>query len=212
MKRFIALMLLLVTVLTTVCLTSCTVDIVAQDVESRPDVSSTILDENKLPPLSKVETTSSCMAEDTADEPSEVITYCYNVTPEEREMLAKLAQLEASICSAECQRAVVSVIFNRLHSGKWRKDMNGDGQITLYDIIYYPNAFTPVLYGKMDNCVPTQRDYDAVDYVLMNGVTVPTQVRYFRTDYDFSWDNYTNYCVIDNVYFGYFTNWKQGAW
>ena len=134
------------------------------------------------------------------------------ITAEEREMLAKIAQLEASLCSNECQRAVVSVIFNRLHSHKWRKDMNNDGQITLYDIIYYPNAFTPVLYGKMDNCIPTQRDYDAVDYVLENGVTVPTYVRYFRTDYDFNWEGYENYKVIDNVYFGYFTDWENGAW
>ena len=45
----------------------------------------------------------------------------YIVTEEERYLLAKLVHSEASICSEECQRAVVSVVFNRLESGKWKK-------------------------------------------------------------------------------------------
>ena len=136
----------------------------------------------------------------------------YKVTPEERYLLAKLAHSEGSICSEECQRDIVSVVFNRLESGKWRKDMNGDGKITLYDIIYYPNAFTPATDGSIDKWEPTSKDYRAVDYVVKNGSTVPTEVRYFRTDHDFSWDSYENYKVIDNVYFGYFTDWQKGAW
>ena len=200
MKKIIALVLL---VLSIVSLISCSGNSFAEDSEKPVNTTSG---------NTKVETSTFEQPVDvTSKNESLAVTY-YSITSEEREMLAKIAQLEASICSKECQRAVVSVIFNRLHSGKWRKDMNNDGQITLYDIIYYPNAFTPVLCGKMDNCVPTQRDYDAVDYVLANGVTVPTEVRYFRTDHDFTWDNYANYCVIDNVYFGYFTNWEQGVW
>lgn len=136
----------------------------------------------------------------------------YTVTEEERYLLAKLANSEASICSEECQRDVVSVVFNRLESGKWRKDMNGDNKITVYDIIYYPNAFTPATNGAIDKQEPTSKDYKAVDYVIKNGPTVPTEVRYFRTDYDFSWDGYENYKVIDNVYFGYFVDWQKGAW
>ena len=137
----------------------------------------------------------------------------YNITAEERELLARIVTCEASICSLECQKDVCSVIFNRLESGKWRKDMNNDGEITLYDIIYYPNAFSPTANGAMDKCTkPCASAYEAVDYVVENGPTVPTYVRYFRTSYDFSWDDYTNYKVIDNVYFGYFTTWKQGAW
>ena len=132
------------------------------------------------------------------------------ITAEEREMLARLVFLESSICSDDCQRAVASVVFNRLDSGRWRKDVNKDGEITLYDIIYYPNAFTPA--GKIATTTPNQAAYDAVDYVLENGVTVPTYVRYFRTSYDFSWEGYENYTVMDNVYFGYFTDWENGAW
>ena len=132
------------------------------------------------------------------------------INAEEREMLARLVFLESSICSDDCQRAVASVVFNRLDSGRWRKDVNKDGEITLYDIIYYPNAFTPA--GKIATTTPNQAAYDAVDYVLENGVTVPTYVRYFRTSYDFSWEGYENYTVMDNVYFGYFTDWENGAW
>lgn len=136
----------------------------------------------------------------------------YKVTEEERYLLAKLAHSEGSICSEECQRDIVSVVFNRLESGKWRKDMNGDNKITVYDIIYYPNAFTPATNGAIDKWGPTSKDYAAVDYVIKNGPTVPTEVRYFRTDYDFNWEGYENYKVIDNVYFGYFVDWQKGAW
>ncbi len=154
------------------------------------------------------------------DEPSEktpaaIIHNYYEVTEDEREMLAKIVTLEASICSVDTQKDVCSVIFNRLDSGKWNKDMNGDNKITLYDIIYYPYAFSPVLAGKMDECIPTAEAYIAVDYVIVNGPTVPTYVRYFRAGRHFTeWydEGYTGYSIKDNVYFGYFTNWEQGAW
>jgi len=134
----------------------------------------------------------------------------YNITEEERDMLASLCTLEASICSEDCQRAVVSVIFNRLNSGKWNKDINGDGKITLYDIIYYPNAFTPA--HLIEDTKGTKESYEAVDYVVKHGSTVPEYVRYFRASKDFSWTDYKNYCTIDNVYFGYFTTWQKGVW
>lgn len=137
----------------------------------------------------------------------------YNITEEERYLLAKLAHAEASVCSQECQEAVVSVVFNRLESGKWRRDMNDDGKITLYDIVYYPNAFTPATNGAIDKWEPTSKDYAAVDAVLQNGPTVPTYVRYFRANHHFNnWGGYEGYCSIDNVYFGYFTDWQKGVW
>jgi hypothetical protein len=141
------------------------------------------------------------------------VTPHYNVTSEERELLARIVTCESASCSLECQKDVCSVIFNRLESGKWKKDMNGDGQITLYDIIYYPNAFSPTIDGSLDRCIkPCKSAYEAVDYVIENGATVPTYVRYFRDSYDFSWEGYKNYKTIDNVYFGYFENWERGAW
>lgn len=132
------------------------------------------------------------------------------ITAEERDMLARLVYHEARGSSDECRQAVVSVIFNRLESGRWSKDVNKDKKITLYDIVYYPAAFSPAPLIKKTTA--TQTCYDAVDYVVEHGPTLPTYVRYFRADYDFRWPNYKNYTVIDDTYFGYFTDWEQGAW
>lgn len=140
----------------------------------------------------------------------------YTVTEEERDLLAKLVYAEASICSVECQTAVVSVIFNRLESGHWRQDMNNDGRISLYDIIYYPEAFSPITRGGIDKFNPTEKEYEAVDLVLKNGPILPTYVRYFRNNRHFTNNDfragYTGYTDIDNVYFGYFTEWEKGVW
>lgn len=150
-------------------------------------------------------------ANNTELETEPIIAY-YNITEEERDLLAKLVFLEASVCSDECKRDVISVVFNRLDSNKWKKDMNGDNVITISDIVYYPNAFTPVLYGMIDTCIPDNDCYSAVDYVVLNGPTVPTYVRYFRDNYDFDWAGYENYKSVDDVYFGFFTNWQKGEW
>lgn len=128
----------------------------------------------------------------------------YQVSEDERELLARLVHCEASICGNECKYDVISVVFNRLEAGKW-----GD---TLEEVIYYKNAFTPATSGKLERTTPTKADYAAVDYVLENGPTLPTYVRYFRADYDFNWEGYQNYKVVDNVYFGYFEDWQNGAW
>lgn len=121
----------------------------------------------------------------------------YNITQEERDMLAKLVYLEAGICGGPCQRAVASVVFNRLEAGYW-----GD---SLEEVIYYKNAFSPAyLIATCEQ--PPQEIYNTVDYILKNGPTIPKEVRYFRTDYDFSWEGYAHYATYDNVYFGYFTN------
>lgn len=215
MKKIVALMLLFLTVLTASMLTSCSEKII--NVNDTFSGSNTLkVDEPLTPvdPVEKVEVTESKNQEESkissSVEEDIVETTYYNVTAEEREMLATLVFLESSVCSSKCQRAVASVVFNRLESGKWRKDVNKDGEITLYDIVYYPNAFSPAYLIK--DYKPDQNAYAAVDYVIKYGPTVPTEVRYFRTSYDFKWENYSNYCVIDNVYFGYFTNWKQGVW
>jgi spore germination cell wall hydrolase CwlJ-like protein len=135
------------------------------------------------------------------------------ITAEERELIARIVTCEADEYSVECQRAVASVIFNRLESGKWQKDMNKDGKITVYDIIYYPNAFTPVQDGSLDRCTaPSESAYKAVDYVIKNGPTVPEYVRYFRDYKHFTWQGYKGYTIIDDMYFGYFEDWYKGAW
>lgn len=212
MKKIIALMLVCLTVVGILCSCNIADDVNAAgpstNVSTKPMTPDKVL--SPTPAISEDDV--SFVSKEDNGPVKETSKAYYIVTAEEREMLATLVYLESSICSTECQRAVASVIFNRLDSEKWRKDMNKDGAITLYDIVYYPNAFSPSYLIEDYKDKTTQECYDAVDYVIQNGPTVPTEVRYFRTKYDFNWDNYANYCVLDNVYFGYFTNWKQGAW
>ena len=119
--------------------------------------------------------------------------FAYNVTSVEREMLARLVFREANTESIECQQAVASVVINRWLSGMW-----GD---TLEEVIYSPQQFSP---ASLIYCTtPTEINYEAVDYVLENGVTIPEYVMYFRLDYHFSWHGYHAYKKIDHTCFGY---------
>ena len=117
----------------------------------------------------------------------------YEVTSEEREMIARILYREGNGCSLECQKAIVSVIFNRYD------DCNKE--ISIKDLIYAKNQFTPV--GTLNRTTPTEKNYEAVDYVIKNGSTLPKNVKYFRANYHFDWEGYIGYTVIDNVYFGY---------
>ena len=134
---------------------------------------------------------------------------CGRVEPEEEgmsdlELLARLVHCEANTESLECQKAIVSVVLNRLEAGKW-----GD---TLEEVIYYPNAFTPATFGELEEAEPTAENYEAVTWVLENGPTLPTYVRYFRSGHHHEWEGYEGYKVIDHVYFGYFVDWQKGVW
>ena len=123
----------------------------------------------------------------------DVITYVYNITPEEREMLARLIFLEANTESLDCQKAIVSVIINRWQSGYWGN--------TLHSVVYAKNQFTPA--SQIPYTTPTSINYEAVDYVIQNGVTVPQYVLYFRANYHHKWKGYSGYVVYDHTYFGY---------
>jgi spore germination cell wall hydrolase CwlJ-like protein len=121
--------------------------------------------------------------------------YAYQVTSVEREMLARLLYREANTESMECQHAIVSVIINRWQSGMWGN--------TLTEVVYAPDQFEP---ANLIYCTePTEQNYEAVDYVLKHGVTIPDYVMYFRADWGFSnvWDGYQEYKKIDDVCFGY---------
>lgn len=120
-------------------------------------------------------------------------TYVYNITSEEREMLARLVYLESNIESLECQKAIASVVINRWQSGYW-----GD---TLEDVIYAKGQFTPA--HKIHRTTPNETNYAAVDAVLKDGCTLPEYVRYFRANFHFTWAGYKPYTVIDQTYFGY---------
>ena len=72
------------------------------------------------------------------------------------------------------------------------------------EVIYAQNQFEPVLKGLLPNTKPLQAQYDAIDYVLETGTTLPSWVQYFRASYHFGWQDYTQYKAIDNTYFGGF--------
>ena len=213
MKKIFALVIIALTLVGIFC--SCIYDenITTSRIE-QPDTDVSFTPSKPTPPVKDDSSFMSPMgATSKVEESSEVeVTPYYIVTAEERDMLATLVYLESSICSEDCQRAVASVIFNRLDSGRWKKDVNKDSKITLYDIVYYPNAFSPAYLIEDYKDKTTQECYDAVDYVIQNGPTVPTYVRYFRTNYHFKWDGYKGYCDMDNVYFGYMIDWQKGAW
>ena len=122
-------------------------------------------------------------------------TYTYDITAEEREMLARLVYREANVESIECQMAVVSVVINRWQSGQWGN--------TLQDVVYAKSQFSPA--GILYRTTPNETNYQAVDEVIKNGVTLPSYILYFRANYHFQWDGYNAYTIIDDTYFGYFT-------
>lgn len=116
----------------------------------------------------------------------------YSVSNVEREMVARLLYREAGATSLECQKMVVSVIFNRY---------DADEEATLYDIVYEKGQFSPA--SLIYRTTPTEENYEAVDYVIKNGSVLPSYVKYFRADYHFNWEGYHGYTSIDGVYFGY---------
>lgn len=120
-------------------------------------------------------------------------TYTYVITSEEREMLARIVHLESNTESIECQKAIASVVINRWQDGYWGN--------TLYDVIYAESQFTPA--HNIYKTTPTETNYEAVDYVLKFGCTIPEYVKFFRRGYHFDWSGYASYDKIDHTCFGY---------
>lgn len=150
-----------------------------------------------------------CMADNSAEQPLLVTETAkglgreqepaYTITSVEREMLARLVYREANTESIECQEAIISVVINRWQSGYW-----GD---TLEEVVYAKNQFSPanLLYCT----TPNETNYEVVDEVIQNGVTVPEWVMYFRADSHFKWKGYKAYQRIDSTYFGYMEKDKK---
>ena len=126
-------------------------------------------------------------------------TYKYIITSVEREMLARIVHRESNTESLECQIGITSVIINRWQDGRWGN--------TLSEVIYAPHQFSPS--GLIYKTTPTETNYQAVDYVLKNGSTLPKYVMFFRANFGFSSTNWANkgykeYTQVDNTFFGYF--------
>lgn len=120
------------------------------------------------------------------------------VTSVEREMLARLLWTEARGESIECQRAVVSVVMNRVRSDSFPNSIE--------EVIKQKNSGVPQfdLGDKLYDVTPNETQYEAVDYVIWNGCTVPDWVEYFRANHHHEWGGYTQYVRIDHTYFGGF--------
>lgn len=101
--------------------------------------------------------------------------------------IAALVYLECGSCSVRCQRAVASVVFNRMI--RYRK--------TARQVIYENGVFS--VSGKVERTKPSQTSIDAVNYVLSHGVTLPARVTAFRNGHYHTFG--TPYCCIDGVYF-----------
>lgn len=101
--------------------------------------------------------------------------------------IAALVYLESGAESYKCQKAIASVIFNRMI----RYNM------TAQQVIYQSGVFTPA--RRVRSTTPSGSCLRAVREVLESGTTLPRAVVAFRNG------NYHNfgspYCKIDGVYF-----------
>lgn len=103
--------------------------------------------------------------------------------------IASLVYLEAgsNSCSDELQRAIASVIFNRMI----RYNM------TASQVIYQQGVFSPA--SRVSRTIPSERALRNVQHVISNGCTLPSSVVAFRMGHYHSFGH--RYCKIDNVYF-----------
>lgn len=113
------------------------------------------------------------------------------LTADECTMLAALVTLEAGNESYECQKAVASLLINRMiTSGS-----------TLSEVIYAKNQFSTA--SRVTSTTPFTSCVNAVSEVVANGTTIPVYVTFFRASYYHSWGDQVAYCCIDNTYFSY---------
>lgn len=114
----------------------------------------------------------------------------YGFSQSDIDLLACLVFGEAGNQSDECQRAVASVVINRINSSEFPNTCRG--------VIYQKSQFTGGKSKMSDD------SYRNTLYVLQNGSTLPSWVMYFRMSYHFDWSGYTQYKKIGSECFGGF--------
>ena len=117
----------------------------------------------------------------------------YEVTDYERELLERLVYHEGNTESIECQKAIASVVFNRLYDEYHRFGSS------IEEVIYAPGQFTVASYLFRDE--PNETNKEAVDWVIWNGPSIDEKIQFFRSKYYFSWVEPA--MNIDNTYFSY---------
>lgn len=126
----------------------------------------------------------------------EVETRYIEFTDEEIRLLCSIIYLEGRGEGEECQKAIASVIVNRMNA----KDMS------LEEVIYEKNQFETA--RRASSCSMSESDYErmksVVDYISKNGPSIPEYITYFRANYYHTWSSkLVSYCQIDNTYFSY---------
>ncbi|HHU06834.1 MAG TPA: SH3 domain-containing protein [Clostridiaceae bacterium] len=109
------------------------------------------------------------------------------LTQDERRDVAALLYLEGGATSRACQKMIVEVIFNQW---KYR-----GGSLT--DTLYAPNLFS--VANRINSTTPRAIQFEVVDDVCRDGVSIPSNVLYFRSNYYHSFG--TPYMRIGNIYF-----------
>jgi len=118
----------------------------------------------------------------------------YNLSASDKELLAKVIFIEGRGESWECQCAIGSVVLNRL-------SLPSEYGSSLYSVVMTGSFVT----ADINKVTPFQQQYDIVNYLCDNGVTIPEYVCYFRANRFHSWSNNAaiDYKKIDNTYFSY---------
>lgn len=169
------------------------------DIESVEPVNVSIVEDDQVEDdqVEDVEVSESDTISEGSENAEESDSWYMYLTPEEQVDLATLVYLEAGCESYECQKGVASVVVNRMT----RYDK------TLHEVIYAKNQFSPAYLIESstydDTAIAATMD------VLFNGPIFPVNVLYFRADYYHNWGyGVEPYCVIDNTYFSYDSNYE----
>lgn len=112
------------------------------------------------------------------------------LSPEDRDLLARVVYFEGRGESFECQQGICSVILNRYMTGSYK---------SIKDVVYEPNQFSvaPHLYDEN----PTDIQYEVVDSICQIGPIFSEDIIYFRSGYYHNMKGVSDYISIDNTYF-----------
>ena len=124
--------------------------------------------DNTIPNTTIEETKDKIVEENYANKPiieEEVKPTLYDTySPDEIELLFGVVEAETIGCEFDVKCNVVSVIFNRIESTRFKQN-------TLRDVLLAPNQFSVVANGSYKTCTVTTDTIDACEYVFEYGDT-----------------------------------------
>ena len=101
----------------------------------------------------------------------------YVLTEDEFELLARLVTAEAENQSFEAQYMVACVVMNRVESNLFPD--------SVYEVIWQEkpaHQFSSMWNGRYDRCSTTDSCYEAVEYLVENGIQYPADMMYFTSE------------------------------